>query len=475
MSKKLSIELAEKIYRTLKTSSVPLKASDIARNLNVKRAIVNRALYGKLSNVVSQDEDFYWEVVKPFSLNNNHFIDALEYSPSNDKYDTPVVELNSIIDVVYLSGPAKGKEVKFNLVKTTIGYASKNTPVRLSSPIGAALFEQPAGEIVEYKINGDKAAVMIKSISTPMSKPKSTEGTTAVPKPTYQKRPLKVYENETHFLVEICASQKHRASDIPKRRWNRHISAWIYPKTIELYDALKNEFQRDAEVFEIGKPAELKPELEDFKNTLQKVTEKKIEQNRVAKENFNQQFSNLIDKIDSLTKQVERIEDSNDTVQDLFLEQIAHAKKEVADEKGNNEHVTESDETLEQTLILIAFEASGHDESFKKHLSQHQPITKPERFITRTHHLLSDELAKIAGLSGSNNLRFSELINYLQEQELLSTDRTKNVPSTLRTLNHHRNQVAHSYQMDEQELKSRSISYLMGIALIWDEVASEPV
>jgi hypothetical protein len=73
------------------------------------------------------------------------------------------------------------------------------------------------------------------------------------------------------------------------------------------------------------------------------------------------------------------------------------------------------------------------------------------------------------------NFRFSELINYLQEQELLSTDRSKNVPSSLRTLNHHRNQVAHSYQMDEQELKSRSISYLMGIALMWDEVASEPV
>ena len=475
MSKKLASELAEKIYRTLKISSFPLKASDIARKLNVKRALVNRALYGRLSDVVSQDEDFYWKVEKPFSLINNHFIDDLEYSSSNDKYDTPLVELNSTVDVVYLSGPSKGKEVKFNLVKTTIGYASKNTPVRLSSPIGAALFEQSVGEIVEYKINGGKAAVMIKSISTPMSKPISTKGTTVVSKPTYQKRPLKVYENETHFLVEICASQKHRASDIPKRRWNRHISAWIYPKTIELYETLKNEFQRDAEVFEIGRPAELKPDLEDFNDTLKEVTEKKIEQNRVAKDNLNQQFSNLIDKLDSLTKQVERIEDSNDAVQDLFLEQIAHANKGAIYVKENNEHVAESDESLEQTLILIAFEASGHDESFKKHLSQHHPITKPERFITRTHHLLSDELAKIAGFSGPNHFRFSELITYLQEQELLSKDRAKNVPSTLRTLNHHRNQVAHSYQMDEQELKSRSISYLMGIALIWDEVASEPV
>ena len=67
-------------------------------------------------------------------------------------------------------------------------------------------------------------------------------------------KPIRVYENDDHFLVEIHASQKLRASRIAGRRWDASQVAWVYPKTLQSYEALKNEFQRDADSFEIRKP-----------------------------------------------------------------------------------------------------------------------------------------------------------------------------------------------------------------------------
>jgi len=67
-------------------------------------------------------------------------------------------------------------------------------------------------------------------------------------------KPIRVFENESNFLVEIPANQKTRASRIAGRRWDPNFVAWIYPKTIECYEALKTEFQKDADFFDIRKP-----------------------------------------------------------------------------------------------------------------------------------------------------------------------------------------------------------------------------
>lgn len=72
MSKKLSDSLALKIYDILAKSPIPLKAMDISNRLKVKRGLVNRALYGKLDKVVTQDDDFCWKVTAPFRANNDH-------------------------------------------------------------------------------------------------------------------------------------------------------------------------------------------------------------------------------------------------------------------------------------------------------------------------------------------------------------------------------------------------------------------
>jgi hypothetical protein len=402
MPKKLPDTLAHQIYDTLAKSPVPLKAMDISSRLKVKRALVNRALYGKLNKVVSQDDNFCWEVIAPFRLNNDHLISQIDdiTGEASDalKSEPHQALLGSIIDVVYLSGPSKGKESKLTLVSSNEEFQSdiqqNSIPTRLHSPIGAAIYKQTQGEIVEYKINDANAAVLIKSISSPnrAEEQMPRKEIFNMPKTSYQTKPIKVYENDTHFLVEICATQKHRASDIPKRRWNRHITAWVYPKTAELYDALKAEFQKDAEVFDIKRPRESQAlkasqiSMEDMQSRIEDAQKKKAENRKNTEEKLDQQFSAVMDKLEGLTRHVEKIEDTNDAMQDLLLEQVSHTEKLSSHQNKDNEFEMVSDNALELSLMMIAFEASGRDESFKLYLNQHHPITKPERFITRTHH-----------------------------------------------------------------------------------------
>ena len=479
--------LVQQIYDILAKSHSPLKAMDISARLKVKRALVNRALYGKLNQVVKQDDDFCWEATAPFRLNNDYLITEVDDVSDDEQSNIPQVLLGSTIDVVYLSGPSKGKESKLTLVSSNDESQSdikqNSIPTRLNSPIGAAIFKQSQGEIVEYRINDTNAAVLIKSISSSNTAgPKLPHKEIInMPKTPYQSKPIKVYENDTHYLVEICATQKHRASDIPKRRWNRHLTAWVYPKTAELYDALKTEFQKDAEVFDIKPPQVSRVSkasqmsVEEMQTRIEESQKKKTENRKNAEEKFDQQFIAVMDKLEGLTRHVEKIEDTNDAMQDLLLEQVSHAEKFANNQNKDNESEVVSDQALELSLMMIAFEASGRDESFKLYLEQHHPITKPERFITRTHHLLGTELANIGGIPDTSRTTFLDRVNFLQEHGLLSMDKAKSVPQTLKTLNHHRNQVAHNSEMSEFELKSRAITYLMGVASIWDEVASEPV
>ena len=163
-------------------------------------------------------------------------------------------------------------------------------------------------------------------------------------------------------------------------------------------------------------------------------------------------------------------------MQYLLLEQVSHTEKLSNHQNKDNEFEMVSDQALELSLMMIAFEASGRDESFKLYLEQHQPITKPERFITRTHEFLQKELSKVAGLEYNSHLRFHEIVYHLRGSELLNNDKRIDVYHTLNALNAYRNVIAHPKKdLSDSELKSYAISYLMSLAYIWDEVASEPV
>jgi len=292
-------------------------------------------------------------------------------------------------------------------------------------------------------------------------------------------KPIKVFENNTHFLVEIPASQKERASRIAGRRWDTNLVAWIYPKTIECYEALYKEFAKNSDEFEIRKPkrksapqavkASVDNEADhDFENEWKEMSEQTS--------SIHNSLPDVSGKIDVLLKTVKSLEESSNSVEQMIISQRLEAVlEEDAEANNNSDSVDGNTDQLECLLKSIAYESTGNDESFNQHIDKYQPIVKPERFVMRTHERLLNSLAEMSGDLNPRESSFAKYVHYVKDNELVPNTREKNVPAVLFMLNGHRNQIVHSREMSEFELKNRSISYLMGVAHIWREVASEPV
>ena len=67
--------------------------------------------------------------------------------------------------------------------------------------------------------------------------------------------PIEVTETDKDYAVKIAPGEKERAKKIPGRRWDPKRTRWVYPKTTACYRALKQEFGRDAAIFELAEPA----------------------------------------------------------------------------------------------------------------------------------------------------------------------------------------------------------------------------
>ncbi|HEY9903364.1 MAG TPA: hypothetical protein V6D43_13225, partial [Candidatus Sericytochromatia bacterium] len=58
---------------------------------------------------------------------------------------------------------------------------------------------------------------------------------------------IEVSEDDTHFLVRIHPGNRDRAKKIFGRQWDGVRKAWVYPKEPSIYEALVDEFQKDAD------------------------------------------------------------------------------------------------------------------------------------------------------------------------------------------------------------------------------------
>lgn len=291
-------------------------------------------------------------------------------------------------------------------------------------------------------------------------------------------KPIKVLENNTHFLVEIAASQKERASRIAGRRWDAQLVSWIYPKTIECYEALKAEFERDADKFKIRKPKRKSlPEAvrtsqsqddNDFENEWKEMSEKTS--------SIENSFADVSSKVDYLVKTIQGLEETSNSLENMILAQ--RLESTIEEESGAAEN-TISDKSLndklEEFLIDIAVASTGNDQSFILHMEKYNPLSKSEQFVMRTHERLLQSIAQMCGDSSPRESSFSDYVNQLKNCYLVEDTREKKIIATLFMLNSHRNQIVHSRNIPDQELKNRAITYLMGVAFIWCEVASEQV
>ncbi len=283
---------------------------------------------------------------------------------------------------------------------------------------------------------------------------------------------IKVYEENNKYLVKIHPSQKLRASRIVGRRWDSGLIAWVYPKTQACYEALKAEFECDSELFSIGLPETQGVSIPPKLVVEEGVSEDEWNDLTYKTADINDKFTSVSEKMDTLLKSFSILEASTNSIEKSLTDQ------RVSKQKLNMDVDIKSHsglQVLEIALKALAYEASGRDKSFFNFFESHNPLTKPEKFVMRTHEHLLYELAAIAGEANPREANFSKYIHTVKDGNLVSLEKGHNVPSILFTLNNHRNNIIHTKGMSESELINRSIIYLMNVALIWKDIASEPV
>lgn len=295
--------------------------------------------------------------------------------------------------------------------------------------------------------------------------------------------PIEVSEDETHFLVRIHPSDRYRAKKIVGRQWDGSRKAWVYPKDPPTYEALLEEFQKDADSFDIRKPKTQRPpgiqppnnDEEDFEDeiiersdALGKINEE-LEQVHIALESLKEYAVEQDRKLDSLREIQEA------TTEPKVIESLP---------KSLNLNRQQEIKLVEDALIEIVsysvknLSTTNGKHSFHKWISEYHSLSHPVDFVTTTHEFLKEQLGKLVE-DEDPRTSFQELIHIAKNEDLIFYD--KNNPANKPTpidilfdLNHHRNRIAHGSSLSRWEKSHLSILYLMNLALVWSKVVIEP-
>lgn len=304
-----------------------------------------------------------------------------------------------------------------------------------------------------------------------------------------KKSPIEVFEDDTHFLVRIHPENRERAKKIPGRQWDGNRKLWVYRKDQPTYEALVEEFQKDADKFDIRRPKTQRPpgiqppvkepddsefddqilnidnsqskinsELEQIREMLNYLKDGAVNQGRILEELYSNQTET--------TKMLAKFE--------LPVRQTVKTQKIEVIPDNLNLNKPKEIELLEKTLIRVACLTAKEQPSFCDWVNQYCPLGNPTVFVIRTHEHLKKQLGKIVGDEDSR-IKFAALIDRASNEKLIYYDEKKLADKPiqiLRTLNAHRNSIGHS-DLNQWEEWSRSILYLMNLALVWSKVVME--
>lgn len=292
---------------------------------------------------------------------------------------------------------------------------------------------------------------------------------------TSQSSPVEVTENDVQFMVKIPAGQRERASKIPGRRWNPEIQRWVYPKTLPVYEALSEEFKRNAAVFDIRKPKSIRLPLPKSLPIEEDQTFEEWQDLTDKTSEIHEKFNGLQEQVAAILGSVQAVETIAKETQDLVKTQRDADKPKLRELKPDlpDPKITSREDlaSIEKGLCRLAFEASGRDQSLARWLSKHNPLSLPHKFVSDTHEKVRSSIAAIIGDSNYRSESFHDLANKLKDRN----DINPKLIYLLLAMNMHRNSVSHSEGATEAEQQSRSIIYLFNLALVWPHVASEPV
>jgi hypothetical protein len=330
--------------------------------------------------------------------------------------------------------------------------------------------------------------------------------------------PIELSEDNTHFLVRIHPENRDRAKKIVGRQWDGDRKAWVFPKDPAIYEALTDEFQKDADIFDIRKPKTKRPpgikppidsaELEDrYFEDSEDFEDRYLEDIRSIGEGIGEGQEKVYGELEQIREMLGSLKDIG-TNQTRLIEEVREiqdeAKKALVTPEPNSQKpkpkiVNFPDsldfekqreiELLERTLIIFACYTANNSRSFCDWLSKYRPLREPGMFVTETHQYLMKYLGKLVG-EEDPYARPIDLINKAEEDDLLfdkdapifdenMQGKSRRKPRNpyihiLQSLNGQRNCFAHPKpSFDRQEKWNRSIIYLMNLAMVWSKVVNE--
>jgi hypothetical protein len=304
---------------------------------------------------------------------------------------------------------------------------------------------------------------------------------------TNKQGPIRVTEDDSHFLVAIHPNDRDRAKMIPGRQWDGKRLAWVYEKSPETFDALKAEFKSDADLFDIRRPKTKRPpeldfidnpfddeefewpvrdELSDSQSRLMD----ELAQIRTTLNIFGEAFAGQERQLDLISKKQEQLGDQFGRVSDeaslMEPEQIVVLPDDLDFE--DPAHL----ELIERSLVAIAFLSSDRHPTFLDWVMRHKPLGRPSKFVTDAHELLKEQLENHVGDLDSS-ARFVDLVNRVQDENLIYCERGDPIQvfPILRALNAIRNRFAHPRgEFPPAEQLNRSLTYLMYLSLVWPKI-----
>lgn len=308
--------------------------------------------------------------------------------------------------------------------------------------------------------------------------------------------PVVITESPKHFLVRIPPDRAEMARKIPGRQWDGDRKMWVFPKAAATFDALEAEFKAGADVFAIRRPdndcrslsksntkiaRETSPESpkteEEFEEHLTVVAQHQPDDGQSLESLYRLMLGmqeGMTEHQRMLQVVIEKNEDLTEKVAAMGVPTNSKSKEiQIVKELPDLLDLAKTADLrlLEKALIGVAYVTCGRDQTFMKWAMRHEPVLKPFEFVHTTHELLKQQLEKIAGRGPE--AAFWELVDFIRKEELIYCDRSDPIQvfHILGAMNAIRKVFGHPRtSLGEAERMTRSILYLMNLALVWRRV-----
>lgn len=286
---------------------------------------------------------------------------------------------------------------------------------------------------------------------------------------------IDIQENQTEYLLFIPASQRERAKAIQGRQWDPGRTAWVYPRTARVYDALVAEFGDDVAEIAVTRPGDRRT---------------KASSRLLSKENqeLNEEIRNIRSTIELLAKSTSQ--DQNEIIQSL-KSAVASQQQQLTDlsavleervreisalenqlqergqelEEARAAQPAPSQPDLKENVAALAMMTTGNDAVFKLTLDRLAlDSSLPIEFSKIIEHSL-----RVIMKAKDPDLSLYDLLVQARDAELLS-DEAMDLAHTIRK---QRNIIAHQH-VETRTKQMRILFVLCAASLLWPHLGKQP-